>query len=124
MSPQHLCTVGGRIGRVLLGYRSRSQGTRSIVNEDAMIEALRATGLAVNVVYNIGKRSFAEQVRLMSETGVLVAAHGAALLNAMFLPQHSVVVEIFPYLMRKTTYVHVASMFGHFHLPITVRHRV
>ena len=42
-------------------------------------------------------------VELMGGTGILIAAHGAALVNAMFLPQHAVVIEIFPFLMKKMT---------------------
>ena len=32
-------------------------------------------------------------LELMSRTGILIAPHGAALANAMFLPQHAVVIE-------------------------------
>ena len=41
----------------------------------------------------------------MAGTGILIAAHGAALVNAMFLPQHAVVIEMFPYYLKKMTYV-------------------
>ena len=30
----------------------------------------------------------------MAGTGILIAAHGAALVNSMFLPQHAVVIEV------------------------------
>lgn len=62
----------------------------------------------------------------MAGTGILVAGHGAALVNSIFLPQvrgyrqrgdnvcmqhivcpfalqHAVVIELFPYLMKKWT---------------------
>ena len=38
--------------------------------------------------------SFKQQILKMAETGILVAAHGAALVNSMFLPQHAVVIEV------------------------------
>ena len=46
-------------------------------------------------------RPFAhDQVSIMSRTGILVACHGGALMNVMFLPQHAVVIELFPPLMK------------------------
>jgi capsular polysaccharide biosynthesis protein len=42
----------------------------------------------------------------MAGTGILIAAHGAALVNSMFLPQHAAVIEIFPFLMKKVIPFH------------------
>lgn len=53
----------------------------------------------------------------MAGTGILIAAHGAALVNSMFLPQHAVVIEIFPYFMKKMTCVTPSSQ-------LTFMHRV
>jgi capsular polysaccharide biosynthesis protein len=36
-----------------------------------------------------------EQVRLMSNTGILVGMHGAGFVNALFLPRGAVTVELF-----------------------------
>ena len=72
-------------------------------NEDELLVALHATGLEVEVVRDIGQLPFKKIVSLMAETGMLIAAHGEELFNAMFLPQHAVVVEIFPFFMKKMT---------------------
>ena len=54
----------------------------------------------------------------MSRTGILVAAHGAAVTNAMFLPQHAALVEIFPPLLKKLTYAALAHAAGVHHMPL------
>ena len=38
------------------------------------------------------------QIAKMAGTGILIAAHGAALVNSMFLPQHAVVIEVCRYI--------------------------
>jgi hypothetical protein len=55
--------------------------------QDEMIAAAKATGLEVEVVMDLGKLPFKTMVAKMAGTGILIAAHGAALVNAMFLPQ-------------------------------------
>ena len=82
--------------------RKRKNG-RYFDNEDVFLAAINATGLEVEIIQDLGKLPFKEVVQKMAGTGILIAAHGAALVNAMFLPQHAVVVEIFPYYMKKMT---------------------
>jgi hypothetical protein len=68
------------------------------------------------IIDNLGALSFCGQVALMAGTGVLIAPHGAALANLMFMPAHAAVIELFPYLMKKNTYRHLASLMGlHYH---------
>jgi hypothetical protein len=69
---------------------------RGIYNRDELIAAVEATGLPYELVGNMAKLSFAQQVELMAGTGILIAPHGAHLANAMFLPAHAVVVEMYP----------------------------
>ena len=88
--------------KITIITRKRTNG-RMFDNQDELIAAARATGLEVDVVQDLGKMPFKKVVELMGGTGILIAAHGAALVNAMFLPQHAVVIEIFPYLMKKMT---------------------
>ena len=88
--------------------RKRKNG-RYFDNEDAFLAVINATGLEVDIVQDLGKLPFKQLVAKMAGTGILIAAHGAALVNAMFLPQHAVVVEIFPYYMKKMTYVIIRS---------------
>ena len=91
---------------------------RGIFNIDAALSVLNATGLPVELVPNMGALSFDQQVELMAGTGILIAPHGAHLANVMFLPAHAVVVEMFPYLMKKNTYRHLASMMDVHYMPI------
>ena len=95
--------------------------TRSIVNLAALLTPLRASGLPVTIIPNMGALSFNEQVALMAGTGILVASHGAALVNSLFLPQHAAVIELFPPLMKKLTYRNLAVKSGLHYFPVHSR---
>lgn len=88
--------------KITIITRKRTNG-RYFENEATLVASARATGLEVEVILDLGKLPFKEAVAKMAGTGILIAAHGAALVNAMFLPQHAVVVEMFPYYMKKMT---------------------
>ena len=90
---------------------------RGIFNKDELLEAVAATGLPYQLVPNMAALSFDQQVELMAGTGILIAPHGAHLTNAMFLPQHAVLIELFPYLLKKNTYRHLAQMADLNYLP-------
>lgn len=81
----------------------KSKNGRNFANEADVIALLRSTGLEVEVIEDLGKIPFKEVITKMAGTGILIAAHGAALVNSMFLPQHAAVIEIFPYFMKKMT---------------------
>ena len=84
--------------------RKRKNG-RFFENEHEFLAAIIATGLEVEVIEEPRNIPFKQIVEKMAGTGILIAAHGAALVNAMFLPQHAVVIEIFPYFMKKLMWV-------------------
>ena len=42
-------------------------------------------------------KTFAGQLQLFADHGVIVSPHGAGLMNVMFMPPYSSVIEIFPY---------------------------
>lgn len=90
--------------KITLIQRSRRNG-RYFENDRDLLDVINATGLELEVVEHLGKIPFKSVVATMAGTGILIAAHGAALVNAMFLPQHAVVIEIFPYYMKKMTFV-------------------
>jgi hypothetical protein len=90
--------------RVTLIGRSEN---RWITNTPALLRAIQAMGVAdVSWLWagsggggNTGGRfletmSVAEQVRLMRDTDILVATHGAGLMNLLYLQPHSAVVEV------------------------------
>ena len=91
---------------------------RGIYNRLETIKAVEESGVPFELVNSMAKLSFADQVMLMSSTGVLVAPHGAALANIMFLPAHAAVVEIFPYLMKKNTYRYLCGLFDLLYFPV------
>ena len=72
----------------------KTKSGRNFENLDAVIAAINATGLPVEFVEDMGRLSFKQQILKMAGTGILVAAHGAALVNSMFMPQHAVVIEV------------------------------
>jgi hypothetical protein len=73
------------------------QRWRGFTNADAVEAALRATGLPVTVLRITPAWNFTAQVAAFAGTGLLVAAHGAGLTNALFMPPHAAVIEVFPY---------------------------
>lgn len=91
---------------------------RGIYNRDDVVKVVEDSGVPFELVNSMAKLSFADQVQLMSNTGILVAPHGAALANMMFLPAHSAVIEIFPYLMKKNTYRYLAGLFDLLYTPV------
>jgi hypothetical protein len=69
-------------------------GTRNVVNIDEAVDLIRSYGLEVNWIKEMGLLTFQEQVKAMAESGILLAVHGAGLANVMFMPAHSVVIEV------------------------------
>ena len=72
-------------------------GTRNVVNIDEGVALIRSYGLEVNWITEMGLLTFQEQVAAMADTGILLAVHGAGLANVMFMPAHSVVIEVRPF---------------------------
>lgn len=90
----------------------KGQTGRGLFNLPEVMELVRATGLPVEVVPRMDYLTFAQQVELMSGTGILIAPHGAALMNSMFLPAHAVVIELFPPLLKNGVFERLAGTMG------------
>ncbi|KAK9166237.1 hypothetical protein Scep_001428 [Stephania cephalantha] len=87
---------GVNIGMSLLmrnGARSFSNGTA--VAGVFQRECLKVAGCRFRVAHS-NNLSFCEQVRLMSETDILISPHGAQLTNMFFMDKNSSVMEFFP----------------------------
>ena len=85
------------INKVLAGsrkiYLKRGNAVeRRILNEDALIIYLSSQGFEI---IEPDKLSILEQAALLSETSIVVSAHGAALTNLLFAPQNCTVIELF-----------------------------
>ena len=104
--------------RMITVLDRKGMNGRGIFNRELLIELVAATGVPYRLVSTMGSMSFAEQVELMSSTGVLIAPHGAALANIMFLPAHAVVLELFPFLMKKNTYRYLANLLDLHYYPV------
>ena len=74
----------------------------------AVEAALRATGVEVEVVNDLGERPFSEQVAVMARTGLLVSAHSGEMANIVFLPAHAAVIELFPFGLRSARFRNLA----------------
>lgn len=73
---------------------------RWIMNLNDIIRMIESTGLSdanwlTSHIIHIELLSFREQVEIMSQTDILIAPHGAALTNLIFLRPHSAVIEVF-----------------------------
>ena len=67
---------------------------RGLYNIDDVLVVLRETGLPVRVINDMGALTWEEQVDAMAQTGILVAVHGAALTNVIFMPTNAVLIEV------------------------------
>ncbi|KAK6180632.1 hypothetical protein SNE40_008643 [Patella caerulea] len=84
---------------------------RKILNEKEILESARnfMTGHEVKGV-QLDRLSYKAQLQLIASTDILIGIHGAGLTNAIFLPNHSGLIEMFPYHYL----VEVASAYDHF----------
>ncbi|SPJ25545.1 glycosyltransferase family 61 protein [Palleronia abyssalis] len=114
--PELLCPV-----RDLLGHRpdrapwrrvfvSRRRATiRRLSNEAEITDMLEKAGFALVTMEDL---SFEEQIRLMGETRVLMAPHGAGLTNMMFCAPGTQVVEISEPLYPNPNFYAIAVAMG------------
>ena len=108
--PRHVPRKVTIIGR-------KGQNGRGIYNIDRVLALLNASGLPVEIISTMATLSFEEQVELMAGTGLLIAPHGAHLQNIMFLPAHAAVIELWPFLMKKSTYRMLATQLDLHYFP-------
>ena len=55
---------------------------------------------------------------MFSDASMMIAGHGAAVVNALFLPQHAAVIEIFPYHIFMNAYHRMAVSSGLLYYPL------
>jgi hypothetical protein len=63
-----------------------------------------------------GKETLESQVKLFSSTGILVAAHGAACFNSLFMPRNAIVIELMPTSMRWNLFRSLSHSVGVHHI--------
>lgn len=98
--------------KVIVTYIRRTN-TRKLINETAHMEALRKEipNMKLNVV-DFGAISFAEQLKIVRETDLLVGVHGAGLTHLMFLQPGSAALEILPEGLQHKGFRNLAQMLG------------
>ena len=77
-----------------------------------LLRLVAATGLEYEVLEDMDKLSFKEQVRVMAGTGILIATHGGALTNVMFMPVRAVVLEVYPFTYHPVIFKEIAEAVG------------
>lgn len=92
-------------------YISRAKAPRRrLLNEETIWPILERAGFERVFMEDL---SFEEQVRLMRETAILFAPHGAGLTNMMFCPEGTHVVEIANLSFPNPNFYAVAAAMGH-----------
>jgi len=75
------------------------------------------TGVPYEVLETTDGLSFEETVKKFSSTGIIISPHGDSLSNIVFLPAHSVVVELFPYAIKRNTFRQLSNLLDLHYLP-------
>jgi hypothetical protein len=91
-------------------YVSRSDsGIRNVTNEAELVEMLAKYGFRSVA---LSQFSFIEKVNLFAHADNLVSVHGAGLVNVMFSPSTSNLLELYPDQYVLTTYADLAASVG------------
>jgi len=73
-------------------YISRKNATkRKVINEELLIPLFNKYGIETVYTDNL---SYVEQLKLFSQTKLLISIHGAGLVNQIFMPNDSVIIEM------------------------------
>lgn len=101
---------------------------RKLANEDEIAPLLTRAGFEAVHMEDL---SFDEQIRLMGETRVLLAPHGAGLTNMMFCPEGAHIVEMADISYPNPNFYALAAAMGHHYwlvrarfVPDDARHRL
>ncbi|POR32116.1 Uncharacterized protein TPAR_07686 [Tolypocladium paradoxum] len=108
----NVATPVGDDDEVIVTYIRRTN-TRKLLDEDAHMQALRKEipHMKLNVV-DFATVPFAEQLKTVRRTDLLVGVHGAGLTHLMFLQPGSAVLEILPDGFQHKGFRNLAQMLG------------
>jgi len=97
--PRFEPTMGGGPLRATLvvrrPYETHKYMARRLANEEACLTALRSAGLEAQAV-DFARHPIEEQIRIASETDILVGVHGAGLTHLLWMPPHGGLLEVDP----------------------------
>jgi len=96
-------------------FISRSGSERRLVNESELEPLLRERGFEI---IHAEKLSLTEQIRLFSQAQIIAGAHGAGIMNQLFAPQGTDIIEFFNPLFWHENNVRIAGILHqrHWHL--------
>lgn len=97
---------------ILFIDRRGSRRVFDAASRNLLLDMVRS--VATNASYELNVStfddlSFTEQVRMMKQVGIAIGIHGANLVNTIFMPPLSVLVEIFPFGFKHTMYEHAGN---------------
>jgi hypothetical protein len=90
---------------------SRGNSSRSISNEEELVQGLRSLGRPIEVIH-ADSRNLPEVIEAMSRAEVLVGVHGANLANMIFAPERAKVLEIVPQVPFRPVNYHYWALAG------------
>ena len=96
----------------------RNYGARNLerqwLNENEVLEKMR-NQLGDSVVIrsvDFVNMPVTEQIRIARETDILIGVHGAGLVHALWLPENSMLIEIFPLRRRRNSFRNICRYVG------------
>lgn len=105
--------AGDTAAQLTLTFIDR-RSSRALINAKKHLSNIKNRFPNVRIqVVDFAAHSFAEQVRIVHETDILVGVHGAGMAHAMFLPDGSSVVEILPHDLNYRVFRNLAKLRGH-----------
>lgn len=96
------CTVCGMGAYLVLILRKEN---RLILNEMELILAISKEFKVKVMTVSFETHELADMIPIIHHSQGIVSMHGSLLILAMFLPQGSIVVELFPYAVNPTKYI-------------------
>ena len=82
--------------KVLIVQRNNIRIIRNEKQLVALVKVILGPNSTVTLI-DYSEMSMAEQIRLTYKADILILVHGAGLGNALFLPAHAVIMDIYPY---------------------------
>jgi len=99
--------------------RTGGKNTGRVFADEAALEAVLKRGNAMtSEVVDLGSLTFEAQIAKMRGTSVLVGAHGAGLMHALFLADEAVLLEIHPSYRLDRHFRLAARMAGKVYMPL------
>jgi capsular polysaccharide biosynthesis protein len=91
-------------------YISRSKGVRKILNEAPLIEMLNKYNFKI---LHLEDLSVMEQIKFFNHASIIIAPHGAGLVNMSFSKKGTIILELLPQYLHESGLRILATTLGH-----------